>query len=176
MKSRFLDRLFRGVAVIAGALSCVAAMADEPFNCHTPVGTDNAMAVVSAQLAGVPAILRIPKVITKPPIVLWHGFGPPASELALMDALPLDELPAVKVYLGVPLFGARAPAGGVNELIRRQSEDFASLLFELPYYRNTDNESRLQLTLEPGVSHDWSNADNIEGLRKTIAAWFARYS
>jgi hypothetical protein len=90
-------------------------MADEPFNCNTPVGTDNAVAVVSAQLAGVPAVLRIPKVITRPPIVLWHGFGPPASQQALMDALPLDELPAVKVYLGVPLFGARAPAGGVNE-------------------------------------------------------------
>jgi predicted esterase len=309
LKSRFFDRLSHGLAVIAGVLSCVAAMADEPFNCHTSVRTDNTVAVVSAQLAGVPAVLRIPKVITKPPIVLWHGFGPPASEQALMDALPLDELPAVKVYLGVPLFGARAPAGGVNELIRRQTEDFASLLFEpavmgaaqelpavlkslqqrhclkphdriglfgfsaggasvlmalaqrktqvgaavvinastglsssiqaferatkrpyswtrharqlakssdavlhaaqiaggnpppalllihgtddttltpkdavalqealLPYYRNTGNESRLQLTLEPGVSHDWSKADNIEGLRQTIAAWFARYS
>jgi dipeptidyl aminopeptidase/acylaminoacyl peptidase len=46
----------------------------------------------------------------------------------------------------------------------------------LPYYRDTGNESRLRLTLEPGVSHDWSKADNIEGLRQTVAAWFARYS
>ena len=309
MKSRLFGRLSHGLAVIAGVLSCGVAMADEPFNCNTPVGTDNTVAVVSAQLAGVPAVLRVPKVITKPPIVLWHGFGPPASEQALMEALPLDELPAVKVYLGVPLFGARAPPGGVNELIRRQTEDFASLLFEpavmgaaqelpavlkslrqrhcikprdriglfgfsaggasvlmalaraktqvsaavvinsstgltssiraferattrpyswtpharqlakssdavlhaaqiarripppalllihgtddttltpndavvlrealFPYYRDTGSESRLQLILEPGMSHDWSKANNIEGLRQTIAAWFARYS
>ena len=26
-----------------------------------------------------------------------------------MDLLPLDTVPAVKVYLGLPLFGARAP-------------------------------------------------------------------
>jgi dienelactone hydrolase len=47
-----------------------------------------------------------------------------------MDALPLDDVPAVKVYLGLPLFGARLPAGGAAELGRRQSTDFASLLFE----------------------------------------------
>ena len=65
--------------------------------------------IVSTVLAGVPAILRIPAQAQKPPIVLWHGFGPPASEQALMQALPLDEVPAVKVYLGLPLFGKRAP-------------------------------------------------------------------
>lgn len=44
--------------------------------------------------------------------------------------MPLDEVPAVKVYLDLPLFGERAPPGGVDELIRRQTEDFASLLFK----------------------------------------------
>jgi dienelactone hydrolase len=47
-----------------------------------------------------------------------------------MEALPLDGVPAVKVYLGLPLFGARMPAGGNKDLVRRQTEDFASLLFE----------------------------------------------
>jgi hypothetical protein len=41
--------------------------------------------------------------VTKPPIVLWHGLGPPASEGDLMSALPLDDVAAVKVYLGLPL-------------------------------------------------------------------------
>src|SRR5262249_32918078 len=72
--------------------------------------------VVSTEPAGVPAILRIPARTQKPPIVLWHGFGPPASEQALLQALPLDDVPAAKVYLGLPLFGKRAPAGGVDEL------------------------------------------------------------
>lgn len=48
----------------------------------------------------------------------------------MMDALPLDELPAVKVYLGLPLFGQRAPAGGMKELARRQSEDVGLQVFK----------------------------------------------
>lgn len=47
-----------------------------------------------------------------------------------MNALPLDDVPAVKVYLGLPLFGSRAPPGGIKELGRRQAEDFAMLLFK----------------------------------------------
>jgi dipeptidyl aminopeptidase/acylaminoacyl peptidase len=74
--------------------------------------------------------LRVPEVITKPPIVLWHGFGPPASESALMKALPLDEVAAVKVYLGLPLFGTRAPSGDSESLAQRQASDYASRIFE----------------------------------------------
>jgi hypothetical protein len=37
-----------------------------------------------------------------------------------MEALPLDDVPAVKVYLGLPLFGARAPSGGPGELVQLQ--------------------------------------------------------
>ena len=81
-------------------------------------------------LAGVPALLRVPKVITKPPIVLWHGFGAPASESELMKALPLDDVAAVKVYLGLPLFGLRAPSGSSATLAQRQASDYASLIFE----------------------------------------------
>jgi predicted esterase len=85
---------------------------------------------VHTTLGGVPAILRVPKVITKPPIVLWHGFGAPASESELMKALPLDEVAAVKIYLGLPLFGARAPTGSDQTLAQRQASDYASLIFE----------------------------------------------
>jgi pimeloyl-ACP methyl ester carboxylesterase len=85
---------------------------------------------VQTTLAGVPAILRIPKVVRKRPIVLWHGFGPPAGESELMTALPLDDVPSVKVYLGLPLFGARAPSNDAESLARRQAEDYASRLFE----------------------------------------------
>jgi dipeptidyl aminopeptidase/acylaminoacyl peptidase len=74
--------------------------------------------------------LRVPKVITKAPIVLWHGFGAPASESTLMKALPLDDVAAVKVYLGLPLSGARAPSGGSDTLVQRQVTDYASLIFE----------------------------------------------
>lgn len=105
------------------------AYAGDAFTCGIAAPNDRP-AVVTTRLAGVPAVLRVPRKITKPPIILWHGFGPPASERALMGALPLDSVPAIKVYLGLPLFGARSPPGGTSELVRRQSRDFASLIFE----------------------------------------------
>lgn len=88
--------------------------------------------VISAQttLGGVPAIVRVPPKISKAPIVLWHGFGPPASEAALMNALPLDDVPAIKVYLGLPLFGTRAEKGGLEALRQRQESDVALKVFE----------------------------------------------
>lgn len=84
---------------------------------------------IQTKLGGVPARLRIPAQVSAPPIVLWHGFGPPAGEEALEALLPLDEVPAVKVYLGLPLFGERAPAEP-GALARRQRENLATGVFE----------------------------------------------
>lgn len=86
--------------------------------------------VVRTRLNGVPAILRLPREISKPPIILLHGFGPPQSEDALMQALPLDEVAAIKVYVGLPLFGERTPARGTQEIIERQSRDMPAEIFE----------------------------------------------
>jgi hypothetical protein len=47
-----------------------------------------------------------------------------------MKALPPDDVPSVKVYLGLPLFGARALSDGAESLARRQAEDYASRIFE----------------------------------------------
>lgn len=88
------------------------------------------VATLETRLADVPALLRAPPKISKPPILLWHGFGPPASERALLEALPLDDVPALKVYLGLPLFGLRQPAGGREDMVRRQNEDLGRLVFE----------------------------------------------
>ncbi len=93
-------------------------------------GDPHVASTVMTDLAGVPAMVRVPSKVTRPPIVLWHGFGPPDSEEALMTALPLDDVPAIKVYLGLPLFGRRAPAGGKAELVRRQTEDVGLLVFK----------------------------------------------
>src|SRR5688572_25573124 len=85
---------------------------------------------IEIRLAAVPALLRIPPKVTRPPILLWHGFGPPESERQLMDALPLDDVPAIKVYLGLPQFGAREQPNGREDMIRRQSEDLGRFVFE----------------------------------------------
>lgn len=84
----------------------------------------------ATELAGVPALVRMPAKVTRPPIVLWHGFGSPDSEATLMSALPLDDVPAIKIYLGLPLFGRRAPVGGKAELVRRQQQDVGLLVFK----------------------------------------------
>jgi len=114
-------------ALLAGSWNSALAAQTQPLCGHKAGDTPT---ITQTTLAGVPAILRIPAHIGKPPIILWHGFGPPASESAMMDALPLDDVDAVKVYLGLPLFGTRAPAGGNKELARRQSEDLGLQLFK----------------------------------------------
>src|SRR3569833_4192632 len=117
---------------MAGALLVVATVARaEPASCAPArQPSPDAVKTIPTQLAGVPAILRIPATIKKPPIVLWHGLGPPSSEAELMKDLPLDDVPAVKVYLGLPLFGARAPAAGSDSLAQRQAQDYATRIFE----------------------------------------------
>ncbi len=96
----------------------------------TAQATGNDVAVLQTTLAGVPAIIRVPKTVKKPPVILWHGLGPPGSESELMSALPLDGVPSVKVYLGLPLFGARAPSGNAESLGQRQAEDYALKIFK----------------------------------------------
>jgi len=112
---------------IAGPAS---AQRNNDFDCApTRIGETSAV-VIETTLGETPAVVRIPPKISQAPVVLWHGFGPPVSERALMDALPLDDVPAVKVYLGLPMFGSRKPEGGAAELARRQQQDLATLVFE----------------------------------------------
>jgi len=134
--------LFFGIAhgggyTASGLMTTAGATASEPLSathedssCAAKGEGANNVMTVRTTLAGVPAILRVPKAIRKPLIVLWHGLGPPAGESELMTALPLDDVPSVKVYLGLPLFGARAPADDAESLARRQAEDYASRIFE----------------------------------------------
>lgn len=77
-------------------------------------------------IAGVPALVRPPQGNTEgtPMIVLWHGYGPPNSEQALADLLPLDDVPAWKVYPALPMFGERMPEGGMDEIMQRQMSDY----------------------------------------------------
>jgi predicted esterase len=124
--SPFVLPLLLVMAILAGGTTAAAA---ESLRCARGVRTDSVV-TEHTTLAGVPAVVRVPVSVSKPPIILWHGFGPPASEQALMDALPLDDVPAVKVYLGLPLFGARAPTPEADSLPKRQSEDYGLRVFE----------------------------------------------
>jgi len=80
----------------------------------------------SFEVAGVPIVVRPPAnpLSSAPLIVLWHGFGVPNSPEMLAEVLPLNEVQAWKAYLGLPLFGRRLPPGGLDEIMRRQMEDY----------------------------------------------------
>jgi pimeloyl-ACP methyl ester carboxylesterase len=112
------------------SLLTAAAYARGNLSCTGIPAPVDGVSTSQVTLGGVPAILRVPKSVAKPPIILWHGFGTPASESDLMQALPLDDVPAVKVYLGLPLFGARAPAAGEQSVAERQAQDYGSRIFE----------------------------------------------
>ncbi|RNL82978.1 alpha/beta hydrolase family protein [Halostreptopolyspora alba] len=89
---------------------------------------------VTGSAAGVP-FLAVPPAVTNdpdtpaPPIIALHAFEPPRSETALAGTLPLASLPAWRFYLGLPMFGARLPEGGVAEINRRGQEDYLIQLY-----------------------------------------------
>lgn len=82
-------------------------------------------------VSGVPYLALPPASGVSPaPLVLGlHAFEPPRSEAALAGAIPMASLPAWRVYLGLPLFGARLPEGGVPEINRRGERDYLVELF-----------------------------------------------
>src|SRR5256885_6206692 len=61
--------------------------------------------------------------VQAPLVVVLHMMDPPRSERAMAAALPLRGLSAWRVYLGLPLSGARAPVGGQEEIMRLGFED-----------------------------------------------------
>jgi pimeloyl-ACP methyl ester carboxylesterase len=69
--------------------------------------------------AGVPYVLRPPadRRPDAPVVLAWHLLDAPRTEVAFAAALPLAGLDAWRVYLGLPLSGARSP--GDEEVMRR---------------------------------------------------------
>jgi hypothetical protein len=58
-----------------------------------------------------------------PVVIAWHLMDPPCTEDAFAAALPLAGLDAWRIYLGLPMCGARLPAGGAEELMRLGYQD-----------------------------------------------------
>jgi predicted esterase len=145
----------RFFAWLASAFICSMGLQTEAFAADAPeadhgICTHDELGdrVVTTELAGVPAIVHIPDKVFGPPIFLWHGFGPPASEQALMQMFPLDDVPAIKVYVGMPLFGKRSLAGGTDELVRRQREDVGLQVFKPVVVGAADELPRVVEALE----------------------------
>jgi dienelactone hydrolase len=94
------------------------------------MGVDDAE-TLTGTAAGVPYLARpAPNRRKDAPLVLtWHLMDPPRSEAAMAAALPLNEIDAWRVYLGLPMFGERAPTGGPEEFMRLAAEDYVLKVF-----------------------------------------------
>ncbi|MFW6090716.1 MAG: prolyl oligopeptidase family serine peptidase [Actinomycetota bacterium] len=82
--------------------------------------------MITGNAAGVPFVATPPAAAesdTAPVVVAWHLMDAPRTEAAFAAALPLDGLDAWRIYLGLPLSGARLPEGGYDELMRLGYED-----------------------------------------------------
>lgn len=68
--------------------------------------------------AGVPYVVLPPETDRPdaPTVLAWHLNDPPRTERAMAAALPLAGVDAWRVYLGLPLSGARTPPGGLERL------------------------------------------------------------
>jgi len=74
-----------------------------------------------------------------PLIVTWHMLDAPRSNAAFAAALPMNDLPAWRVHLGMPMCGARMVDGStaaVLELIRKD----ALMSFLCPFVRQATEE------------------------------------
>ncbi|SFB48604.1 alpha/beta hydrolase fold [Amycolatopsis marina] len=108
--------------------------------------------------AGVPFVALPPADVSAatPVVFTWHLMDAPRSAVAMASALPMAGLPAWRVYLGLPMAGARLPEGGFDEFFRRASEDYVLNVAE-PVTEQAANEFpsvlaelRCQLSLPDG--------------------------
>jgi hypothetical protein len=78
---------------------------------------------ITGTAAGVPFTALPPADDSVAPlIVTWHMLDAPRSNAAFAAALPMNDLPAWRVYLGMPMCGARMVDGSMDaglELLRR---------------------------------------------------------
>jgi pimeloyl-ACP methyl ester carboxylesterase len=80
---------------------------------------------------GVPFVVEPPAEdrADAPVVVAWHLLDAPRTERAFAAALPLAGLDAWRIYLGLPLTGARMPSGGMEEVMRLGYEDAVMNLY-----------------------------------------------
>jgi predicted esterase len=100
---------------------------------HANAAGLNSSARVTEQksVSGVPVLISRPEVVNPNTrlVVLYHGFGPPQNPRALAEVLRLEEMDAVLAFVNLPMVADRMPAGGKDELLRVQKEDFVNGFF-----------------------------------------------
>jgi dienelactone hydrolase len=81
---------------------------------------------VTGTAAGVPFTALPPTVTVEVPaplVVSWHMLDAPRTDAAFAAALPMTGVPAWRVYLGMPLCGARMIKGSMDAVIELARKD-----------------------------------------------------
>ena len=107
---------------------------------------------------GVPYLAIPPPEGTENPglVAILHGLDHPNSEDTMAATLPLQDMPAWRVYLGLPMSGTRAPEGGAEEVMRRAKAD-ALMNVQAPVMEQAAEElpaAIADLRRQLGVSED----------------------
>jgi dienelactone hydrolase len=106
------------------------------------------MEPITGTAAGVPFTALPPAVAGPAPLlVTWHMMDPPRTNAAFAAALPLHDVPAWRVHLGMPLSGERSLPGGdaaffelarrdtmlayLDPIVRQAADEFPAALAEL---------------------------------------------
>jgi len=95
-------------------------------------GPNSSVRVTEQKSVGeVPVLISRPGVVNRNTrlVVLYHGFGPPQNPRALAEVLRLEEMNAILAFVNLPMVADRMPAGGRDELLRVQKEDFVNGFF-----------------------------------------------
>ena len=106
------------------------------------------METMSGTAAGVPFTALPPAAEIDGPaplIVTWHMLDAPRSDAAFAAALPMAEVPAWRVHLGMPMCGARMVDGRLDAAIELARKD-ALLAFLAPFTRQAADEFPAALT------------------------------
>nr|WP_093151372.1 alpha/beta hydrolase [Saccharopolyspora antimicrobica] len=74
-----------------------------------------------------------------PLIVTWHMLDAPRSDAAFAAALPMRDVPAWRVHLGMPMFGARMVDGSMDAAIALLQEDVLMAAMH-PFVRQATEE------------------------------------
>jgi pimeloyl-ACP methyl ester carboxylesterase len=81
---------------------------------------------VTGTAAGVPFTALPPSAEVSGPapvVIAWHMIDAPRSDAAFAAALPLEGVPVWRVYLGLPLCGARMVDGTMDAIVERAGRD-----------------------------------------------------
>lgn len=95
---------------------------------------------ITGLAAGVPFTALPPSAAGPAPlIVTWHMLDAPRSDAAFAAALPMNDLPAWRVHLGMPMCGARMVDGSMDAGLALMRKDVL-MSFLYPFVRQATEE------------------------------------